>query len=189
MRDRLVCVVLFGVIVFLSACSRSAPAVVAAATATATQAPIPTSVPTLVPGVCRAADFPPPIRQQPNLPTGGDPGPFYGAPISDFQFPPLTYYYDFGGAAGTHHWAMCSAGDPDSILAFMRQSIAASSWMIINTPGSNAQTLIAEKPFATPTSGTATPIYCYTLNVSVGGYAGYPGEWSFLVGAPASLCQ
>src|SRR6516165_8734772 len=132
MCNKLTCVALVGFIVALGACSSGPPPVVAGATATL--APIPTTMPTLAPGVCRAADFPPPIRQQPNPPTGGDPGPFYGAPISDFRFPPLTYYYDFGAAAGTHHWAMCSSGDPSSILIFMRQSIAGSSWMIINTP-------------------------------------------------------
>lgn len=190
MRDKLAGVVLFGIVVLLGACSASAPPVVTSATATATQpTALPTSVPTLAPGVCRTADFPPPIRQQPNPPTGGDPGPFYGAPISDFQFPPLTYYYDFGGAAGTHRWLLCSAGDPDSILAFMRQSIAASAWTVISVPASNAQTLFAQKPAPTPTVGTATPLYCSTLNVTVGGYPGYPGEWSLLVGSPASPCQ
>jgi hypothetical protein len=187
MRNRLTCVALLGFIVALGACNSGPPPVVAGATAT--QAPIPTTMPTLAPGVCRSADFPPPIRQQPNPPTGGDPGPFYGAPISDFRFPPLTYYYNFGSAAGTHRWAMCSAGDPDSILAFMRQSIAASSWMIVSVPGANSQTLFAQKPAATPTTGTTTPIYCSTLNVTVGSYPGYPGEWSFLIGAPASPCQ
>ncbi len=189
MRDKLACIALGGAVVLLGACSSGAPPALAGATATATHATIPTSVPTLAPGLCRAADFPPPIRQQPNPPTGGDPGPFYGAPINDFQFPPLTYYYDFGGAAGTHRWAMCSAGDPDSILAFMRQSITASSWMIITTPASGGQTLFAEKPAAAPTTGTTSPIYCSTLNVTVGGYPGYPGEWALILGAPASPCQ
>ena len=180
-----------GIVVCLSACGRSASTAVNSATATATaiQTPIPTQTPTPAVGVCSTADFPPPIRQQPNPPTGGDHGPFYGAPISDFQFPPLTYYYDLGPAMGTHQWRMCSSGDPASILAFMRQSIAASAWMMLNPQGASAQTLVAQKPAATPTTGTTTPVYCSTLNVTVGGLPGYPGEWTLLVTVPASPCQ
>lgn len=189
MRNKLAYFTLIGIIVLLGACSSSATPSVASATATATQAPIATSSPTPATGVCRASDFPPPIRQQPNPPTGGDPGPFYGAPISDFQFPPLTYYYDFGGAAGTHRWAMCSPGDPAAILAFMRQSIAASSWEIINTQGGDPLSLVAQKPMSGATPGVTTTAYCSTLNVTVGRFQGYPGEWSFAVAAPATPCQ
>jgi hypothetical protein len=187
MRNKLAYFALMGIVMLLSACSGSATASVTSATATAAQTSIPTSSPTTAAGVCRAADFPPPIRQQPNPPTGGDPGPFYGAPISDFRFPPLTYYYDFGAAAGTHHWAMCSSGDPSSILIFMRQSIAGSSWMIINTPTPDPLSLVAQKPVSAATPGVT--LYCSTLNVTVGGLPGYPGEWSFAVFAPATPCQ
>jgi hypothetical protein len=192
MRNTLACVALIGVIGVvscLSACGGSASSVAASATATTAPSPIPTQTPSPAAGVCRMADFPPPIRQQPNPPTGGDPGPFYGAPIGDFPFPPLTYYYDPGPAMGTHQWRMCSPGDPASILAFMRGSIAASSWMLLNPPGANAMSLVAQKPAATPTIGTTTPAYCSTLNVIVGAFPGYPGEWTFVVSAPAVPCQ
>jgi hypothetical protein len=186
MRDRVAGVAFIGVIgvvTCLSACGGSTAPAVVSATASAVQTPSPAS------GVCHAEDFPPPIRQQPNPPTGGDPGPFYGAPISDFQFPPRTYYYDAGPAMGTHQWKMCSPGDPASILAFMRDSIAASAWMVLNPPGANALSLVAQKPAATATPGMTTPAFCSTLNVTVGGFPGYPGEWTFVVTAPASPCQ
>ena len=189
MRNKLASFTLIGIVVLLSACGSSATSSLTSATAIATTTPIPTSAPTPAAGVCRASDFPPPIRQQPNPPTGGDPGPFYGPPISDFQFPPLTYYYDFGPAAGTHHWAVCSPGDPASILAFMRQSIAASSWMIVTTQTASPLSLVAQKPVSAATPGVTTPVYCSTLNVTVGGFPGYPGEWSFAVFAPATPCQ
>jgi hypothetical protein len=187
MRNELACLMVVGVVVLLTACANGG--VTSAPSATATAMPMPTNSPTPAAGVCRAADFPPPIRQQPNPPTGGDPGPFYGAPISDFQFPPQSYYYDFGGAAGSHRWAMCSPGDPAAILAFMRQSIAASAWMILNTPAADPLSLVAQKPASAATPGSTTPVYCSTLNVTVGGYPGYPGEWAFAVFAPATPCQ
>jgi hypothetical protein len=189
MRNRLAYLALMGIVVLLSACSSRATTSATAATATAANTAIPTNSPTPAYGMCRASDFLPPIRPQPNPPTGGAPGPFYGAPISDFQFPPLTYYYDYGPAAGTHHWTVCSPGDPASILAFMRQSIAASSWTIINTPSSDPNTFVAQKPVSAATPGVTTPVYCSTLNVIVGGFPGYPGEWSFAVFAPATPCQ
>lgn len=185
MRNKLACFTFIGITLLLGACSSSVPTSVTSATATVATTPIPTTTAQ----VCRASDFPPPIRQQPNQPTGGDPGPFYGAPINDFEFPPSTYYYDFGAAAGTHHWAMCSLGDGASILAFMRQSITASSWKIIDTQSADPLTLVAQKPASAATPGATTPVYCSTLNVTVGGFPGYPGEWSFAVFAPATPCQ
>lgn len=189
MRYKLACFILAGGVLLSSACSGIATTSVPSATATATKTPLLTSSPTPAAGVCRASDFPPPIRQQPNPPTGGDPGPFYGAPISDFPFPPLTYYYDFGAAAGTHHWAMCSSGDPAAILTFMRQSIAASAWTIITAQTADPLSLVAQKPVSAATPGVTAPVYCSTLNVTVGGFPGYPGEWSFAVFAPATPCQ
>ncbi len=190
MRNKLACFTFMGVALLLGACSSSMPTSVTSATATAANTPIPTSSSTTAAQICRASDFPPPIRQQPNPPTGGDPGPFYGAPINDFQFPPSTYYYNPAGVtAGSEHWTMCSPGDPASILAFMRQSIAASSWKIITTQTADPLTLVAQKPASTATPGATTPVYCSTLNVTVGGFPGYPGEWSFAVFAPATPCQ
>lgn len=189
MRSKLAYLTLMGVVVLLSACSSSASTSATSPTATATNTVVPTSSPTPAAGVCRASDFPPPIRQKPNPPTGGDPGPFYGAPISDFAFPPGTYYYDHGPAAGTHFWAVCSPGDPSSILAYMHQSIAASAWTIISTPSGDPNQLAAQKPASAATPGVTTPVYCSTLNVTVGGVAGYPGEWTFATFAPATPCQ
>jgi hypothetical protein len=83
---------------------------------------------------------------------------------------------------GTTFWAMCSPGDPSAILAFMRQSIAASAWTIINMPSNDPNTLDAQKRADT------TP-YCYGLAVTVGGFAGYPDEWTFAEYAPAGPCQ
>ena len=190
MRNKPAYLLLIGIVLLLSACSSSAATSAATATATATNTPMPTSSPAPATGICRASDFPPPIRPQPNPPTGGDPGPFYGAPISDFAFPPGTYYYDpVGPAAGQHFWAMCSPGDPGSILAFMRQSIAASAWMIINPQSPDPNILAAQKPVSAATPGATTPVYCSGLVVRVGGFAGYPGEWSFATFAPVTPCQ
>jgi hypothetical protein len=132
---------------------------------------------------CNAADFPPPIRQRPTPAVGGDPGPFYGAPVADFAFPAGTYYRDRGPAMGTHVWDVCSPGTPTSIMAFMRASIAVSAWMIL--PASTSSILGAQIPVAPPT----TPEYCRTLQVMVGDYIGYPGQWSFTEYAPVSVCQ
>jgi hypothetical protein len=71
----------------------------------------------------------------------------------------------------------------------MRQSIAASAWTIINTPSSDPNQLAAQKPASAATPGTTTPVYCSTLNVTVGGFPGYPGEWTLGVFAPAMPCQ
>ncbi len=99
--------------------------------------------------------------------------------MGDFPFPPMSYYYDLGPAAGTHFWRLCSPGDPTSILNFMHQSIAASVWKITTV---DATSIDAEKS-TTPPSG-----YCYTLTVVVGGFPGYPNEWSFSMFAPANMC-
>jgi hypothetical protein len=137
--------------------------------------------------VCNAADFPPPIRQPPSPAVGGDPGPFYGAPIKDFPFPPQSYYYNPAGTtmSGTS-WKMCSPGDPASILAFMHQSISTSAWTIT---GQTATDIAAQKPLSAATPGVTTPVYCGTLDVNVGGFPGYPGEWTFSVYPPATPCQ
>jgi hypothetical protein len=84
---------------------------------------------------------------------------------------------------------MCSPGDPASILAFMRLSIAASAWTIISSGTPNPNLLAAQKPASAATPGVTTPGYCSTLNVTVGGFPGYLGEWSFSVFAPATSCQ
>ncbi len=165
------------IVVMLSGCTISAAMPIATTTPVPTNTPVPTStpVPTNTPapvaGVCRAADF------LPSQLTHG--GTHNGAPDNEFQFPPLTYYYDFGPAAGTHFYDVCSSGDPTSILAFMRQAIAASPWKITSA---NDTTLAAEKPVSPPNG------YCYTLNVTVGGFPGYLGEWTFALFAPATMC-
>lgn len=178
---------LAGILAFSSGCSIStSPSTDLKTTATTTLIATITPTAGTVQGVCRASDFPPPIKQRPAIPTGGDPGPFYGAPISDFPFPPDTYYYDLGPAAGTHFWKVCSSGDPTSILAFMRQSIAASSWQLL--PSSDPSTLKAQKPVSSATPGAAASAYCYTLQVMVGSFPEYPGEWSFATFSPAEHC-
>lgn len=174
-------------VVLMSGCSSTAttattPGSTTTSTSTATVASA-TPTTATASGVCNTADFPPPIRQGPAN-TGGDPGPFYGGPISDFAFPAGTYYYDRGAVTGQHDWYVCSPGDPTTILTFMDQSISASAWMVFPPQG---QSLAAQKP--EPAQGVTTPVYCATLAVTVGGFPGYPGEWSFVTYSPVSTCR
>jgi hypothetical protein len=167
----------------LCGCASVTPLTSTTRLAPTTTIAIPTASFTPPAGQCNAADFPPPIRNPPTPAVGGDLGPFYGAPVADFAFPEGTYYRDLGPAAGTHFWDMCSPGAPAAIMAFMRASIAASAWKIL--PGSTSTALGAQLPVTPPT----TPEYCRTLQVIVGGYTGYPGQWSFAEFAPVSTCQ
>ncbi len=188
------------VLVLVSGCRSSATGgtstggITADATATSTSLPpTPTgaaATPTPLAGICRAADFPPPIRQGPAL-TGGDPGPFYGAPVTDFAFPSGTYYYSLGHVTGRQDWHLCSPGDPTAILMFMRQSIGASAWTLLPAQGPNPNPLsiAAQEPISSPTPGVTTPVYCRTLAITVGEFPGYPGEWSFSVFAPVDACR
>lgn len=132
------------------------------ATATAT-IPAPTATATPAPGVCNPADFP--------TKTNGGP--------EGFQYPPLTYYYDETPGAGNHPYAICSSGNPTSILAFMKQSVTNAGWKITST---TATTLTAENP-TNPPSG-----FCYTVDMSVGSNASYPGEWVANFHPPATNC-
>ena len=180
-------VCLLGLLALLTGCSGvSTMGKVARATATSvvTSTSAAAGTPTPMAGICNAADFPPPIRQGPPL-SGGDPGPFYGAPVTEFAFPAGTYYYDLGHVTGQQYWHVCSPGDPPAIAAFMRQSITASGWTIL--PAQNLS-FGAEKPTSPPTPGVTTPVYCRTLGVTVGGFPGYPGEWTFGLFAPVSAC-
>ena len=134
-----------------------------APTATATHPPAPTATPAPVPGVCNAADFP--------TKTNGGP--------SGFTYPPLTYYYDESPGAGNHPYALCSSGNATSIIAFMKTSIPAAGWKIT---GSTATTLSAENQ-TTPPSGS-----CYTVDITAGANASYPGEWSADFHPPIAAC-
>ena len=132
------------------------------AAATATHAP-PTATPTLAPGICKAAGFP----------TTTDGGP------EGLTYPPLSYYYDLTPGAGNHPYAICSSGNPASILAFMKQSVVAGGWTLT---ASTSTTLTAQRP-TTPPSGS-----CYTVNMTVGANASYPGEWSANFHPPIVSC-
>lgn len=135
-----------------------------AATATATKPPDPTATATPAPGVCDSASFP--------TKTNGGPG--------GFQYPPLTYYYDQSPGAGNHYYTICSSGNPSSILAYMKQSVAAAGWKVV---GTSATTLSAQQP-TNPPSG-----YCYEVDMTVGGTAGYPGQWLADFHPPIASCQ
>jgi hypothetical protein len=155
-------------VVALMACGASTSvADVATATATAvptaTATPAPTSTPTPGPGVCKASDFP---TKTPGGPSG-------------FDYPPLTYSYDLTPGMGNHPYAMCSSGNPTSILTFMKNSVTTAGWKVTST---TAKTLEAENP-TNPPSG-----FCYTVDVIVGGNASYPGEWTINFHPPAASC-
>lgn len=135
----------------------------ASATATATTPPAPTATATPAPGVCNPADFP--------TKTNGGP--------EGFQYPALSYYYDETPGAGNHPYVICSSGNPASILAFMQKSVTNAGWKITN---STATTLTAENP-TNPPSG-----FCYTVDMTVGSNASYPGEWTANFHPPATNC-
>lgn len=117
-------------------------------------------------GTCKASDFP--------TTTNGSVG------AAEFQSPPLTYYYAFAPGLGQYPYVVCSAGDPTSIITFLKKSIpAAGIWKIT---GSTATTISIEKP-TTPASG-----FCSTAQITAGSQAGYPGEWGYTAHPPASPC-
>ena len=117
-----------------------------------------------VPGVCNAADFP---TQLP------------GGPNSSFQYPPLTYHSAPSNGAGHSVSAICSSGDPTSILTFLKQSIPAGGWTIKTT---TATTLNAVQTNA-PQGG-----FCASVDITVGDQAAYPGEWGADFHPPAAPC-
>jgi hypothetical protein len=80
---------------------------------------------------------------------------------------------------GNHPYAMCSSGNPASILAFMKQSVVAAGWKITKTIATG---LTAENP-TNPPSG-----FCYTVDIGVGANASYPGEWVINFHPPAASC-
>ncbi|HEY7833752.1 MAG TPA: hypothetical protein VIG30_09300 [Ktedonobacterales bacterium] len=135
-----------------------------AATATSTATPAPTATATPAPGVCDPAAFP--------TKTNGGPG--------GFQYPPLTYSYDETPGAGNHPYLMCSSGNPSSILAFMKTSVAAAGWKIVS---STATTLSAQQP-TNPPSG-----FCYEDDITVNLAAAYPGQWEINEHPPIPPCQ
>jgi hypothetical protein len=120
-------------------------------------------------GVCNAADFP----------TTGTFVKTNGGPTTDFQFPPFTYSVSLGGAAGMRPYLVCSAGDSTSILAFMKSSISKSNWKILSTSATN---IFAQLPVSPPNG------LCSTINIAVGPYAGYPGEWQYTGHVPVEPC-
>jgi hypothetical protein len=149
--------------VTVSLASTAPPAVTGEPTFTPTSAPTLTATPAA--GACNVADFP---TQTP------------GGPSSGFQYPPLTYFYDGGSAAGNHYYQLCSSGDAASILAFLQHSIPLGGWTITSV---TATTLSASQ-----TSKPVTGGFCPSVNITVGSHAGYPGEWDADFHPPASLC-
>jgi len=116
-------------------------------------------------GACKASDFPSMTNASPSL--------------EQYQLPPVTTYYDFGGAAGNHETLFCSAGDAASILAFMKKSVVAAGWKITST---SATQVNAESP------DPSNHAICFTLNITAGTVAGYPGEWSQNAHPPVANC-
>ncbi len=157
----------------LPACSIGTATTLPMPVPTLTPSPMPTPSPSPAPvaGVCNPADFP-----SGQGPTGAR---VDGPPTQDIQYPPLTYYFTIGGTAGSHVYTVCSSGDAASILAFMKDSIPAGGWTILET---TATTIRAQKP-TNPPSG-----YCYSLAVKVGQDAAYPGEWTITFYSPATAC-
>lgn len=131
---------------------------------TPTNSPQPTATDTPQAGVCNASDFP---TTSP------------GGPSEGFAYPPQTYYYSHGGAAGNHYYTFCSPGTPSSILTFLLQSMPAGGWTLTQSTA----TFIAAQMPTSPPSG-----YCYTVNIAVGGHPGYPGEWDANFHPPAVPC-
>lgn len=103
--------------------------------------------------------------------TTGEGGP------AGFTYPPVTSFNNLGGAAGTYLTRMCSAGDPLTIAAFMKQSVIAAGWQVTSY---SSMAVNAQKPY----SGG----YCLTLNITTGTHGSYTGEWDFPTHSPASLC-
>lgn len=130
---------------------------------TATLVP-PTATPAPSPGVCNAADFPTKTN---------------GGPDGGFTYPPLTYYYDVGPAAGNNYFHLCSSGDASSILATFKSQFPTGGWTVTNV---TATTLGIEKPQSPPTG------FCFTEVYTFGGHAGYPGEWDLDSHPPAASC-
>lgn len=157
----------FIVVVLLSACGTSP-----ISSAKPTSTPLVTSTPIATSEQCNPADFP----------TNGE-GPtgtkIVGPPTKDFQYPPNTYYFTIGGAAGSYVYTVCSSGDAQSILAFMKNAIPTGGWTVLST---TQTTVTAQKP-TNPPSG-----YCYGLVVEVGIQAQYPSEWRITFHSPAVSC-
>jgi hypothetical protein len=80
---------------------------------------------------------------------------------------------------GNHPYLICSSGNPTSILTFMKSSVVAAGWKVTTT---TATTLTAENQ-TTPPSGV-----CYTVDITVGGHPGYPGEWNENFHPPIVSC-
>lgn len=161
----------------LAACSSSASTTAGAQpTATssptslpaATNTPVPTATAIATaapqPGVCNAADFPTKTS---------------GGPNEGFTYPPLTYYYDIGPAAGNHYFVLCSSGSPTSIKAFLLDSIPHGGWTVTDSTGN---TIDAQQP-TTPPSG-----FCSSVDITLGESASYPGEWKADFHPPISSC-
>jgi hypothetical protein len=124
--------------------------------------PTPTATPQL--GVCKASDFP---TKTP------------GGPSEGFAYLPHTYYYDLGQGAGNHYYVLCSPGTPATISAFLVQALPAGGWTVTQ---SSSTKIAARKP-TTPASG-----YCYSVDMTFGSHAGYPGEWDADFHPPILSC-
>ncbi len=152
----------------LAGCATTTPNAAATPTATvaptATATPAPTATLTPAPGVCNAADFPTKTS---------------GGPDEGFHYPPLTYSYAQGNAAGNHYFVLCSSGTSSTILAFLQQSIPAGGWTI----KSMTATTINATQTSKPQGG-----FCPSVDITVGSHAGYPGEWNADFHPPAGAC-
>jgi hypothetical protein len=76
-------------------------------------------------------------------------------------------------------YKLCSPGTPTAILAFLQQSIPAGGWTI---SGTTATTLHAVQTNV-PQEGL-----CASVDITVGAYAGFPGEWDLAFHQPTSQC-
>jgi hypothetical protein len=131
---------------------------------TATSVPAPTATSGPKAGTCKAADFP---TKTP------------GGPSEGFSYPPKTYYYDIGPGAGNHYYVFCSPGSPATISAFLVQALTMGGWTVT---GSSSTAIAAQKP-TTPATG-----YCYSVEITLGNHAGYPGEWDADFHPPILSC-
>ncbi|MBA3822767.1 MAG: hypothetical protein H0X24_02540 [Ktedonobacterales bacterium] len=102
-----------------------------------------------------------------------------GGPDDGFQYPPVTSYNDFGGAAGSHGYRMCSAGNASTIAAFLKNSIGKGGWKVLSSSPTGVH---AQKP------NPSDPTFCYTVDVFTGSHGANTGEWDINFHIPAAMC-
>lgn len=159
------------ILVILRACGTGAGV---ASIERVTPTPVPTATTTPGPGRCDPQKF---------WHNSEYSGPEDGGPTLGFQYPPLTYWESI-------HYPMtyplppptpttvdlCSPGTPDSILAFMTNSVkTAAGWTITNTTFTSLTAVSPPSP-----SGS-----CVMIDIQVGvSGPDYPGDWTMTLHPP-----